>query len=212
MDTKTLKDVHKLVEDSESTLTQLQEHKIKLEREYNLVYSYMGTPYQATKANKERWERNNRPYAKTAWVDEGNEFNFDDEKILVQQIKEYEYFCECYFSNMTKEDWLNFYDKRIRDIKLDIEQAEITHRKSKSIKAKLEDRVKAKDIPEYIERAIHQVALEVSKNSPTNEYKKISEALTLYHSTDLNQKEVAKKFEIPPNTFYTWKNKVEKLK
>jgi len=66
-----------------------------------------------------------------------------------------------------------------------------------------------KDIPDDIKKAIHLVALEISKKSNINDYEKISSALCLYYSSDLNGKQVADKKGIPPNTLSTWKSKLD---
>jgi hypothetical protein len=68
---------------------------------------------------------------------------------------------------------------------------------------------KDQTVPEYIEKAIHKVALEVSKGSPKNDFETIYNALALFHSTNLDGKKVAKKIGVPSNTFSTWKTKLD---
>ncbi|HKK45650.1 MAG TPA: hypothetical protein VJ964_09020 [Balneolaceae bacterium] len=66
------------------------------------------------------------------------------------------------------------------------------------------------NIPEYITKAIHLVAHDKSRHPRAHDCQTIYDALTLYYSTDLYGKDVAKKYDIPPNTFSTWKKAVDK--
>jgi hypothetical protein len=65
------------------------------------------------------------------------------------------------------------------------------------------------NIPEYIERAIREVAFEKSKAPNSHAYQTMVGALTLYHSTEMDGKKVSKEMDIKPNTFSGWKTSVE---
>lgn len=158
-------DVESVLAEAEDKIIALKKEKNKLQLGYDLALNIGTEAYTPTVANKETWEKYNRPYAQSAWNKKKGRYVFDDEgnikeikTVSIEQIKkeseEFEEFAEQYMFDMTKEDWLQFYDSQIRrkerkieEFEIDVQEIRNTIKKQRNAEKKDKQNGRPEDFP-----------------------------------------------------------------
>lgn len=118
----------------QSQILDKEKKQLRLERLLNLAKRWRVGPYEPTVADVETWEEYGRYGAMTAWQQQGGGFSgkedengdyYIDKKTAIKEHEEFEDFCKEYVFELTKEDWLHFYQMLIDNLNHSIKSMEI---------------------------------------------------------------------------------------